>query len=120
MLKEACSYLEEIGTSVFECWLLYRDGDRDSGKSSDGEGGNESDEEEEWIRENIIKKEALLETKSKKTHLVHCPYYPAEKFEWWWLFLVDKKLRRLVVPGLHCTTLVDEQTVRNCFATVCF
>ncbi|VDM43129.1 unnamed protein product [Toxocara canis] len=80
---------------------------------SNDEGGNVSEESdgEEWANENLIKKQNLLERKSNKTHPVHCPYYPGEKFEWWWLFLVDKKLRRLVVPGAHCTTLVDEQTV---------
>uniref|UniRef100_A0A915ACS8 J domain-containing protein n=1 Tax=Parascaris univalens TaxID=6257 RepID=A0A915ACS8_PARUN len=80
---------------------------------SNYEGGNVSDDSdgEDWANENLVKKQSLLERKSNKTHPVHCPYYAGEKFEWWWLFLIDKKLRRLVVPGVHCTTLVDEQTV---------
>uniref|UniRef100_A0A0N5A8A2 J domain-containing protein n=1 Tax=Syphacia muris TaxID=451379 RepID=A0A0N5A8A2_9BILA len=87
-----------------------KEGDKGSCKSSNDD-SSDSEEEYEWVKENIVKKEALLETKSRKTHAVHCPYYPCEKFEWWWLFLIDKKLKRIVLPGVHCTTLVDEQTV---------
>lgn len=84
---------------------------------SNYEGGNVSDDSdgEDWANENLVKKQSLLERRSNKTHPVHCPYYAGEKFEWWWLFLIDKKLRRLVVPGVHCTTLVDEQTVSFSF-----
>lgn len=73
----------------------------------------EESDNEDWANENMVKKESILGSRSKKTHLVHCPYFPGEKFEWWWLLLVDKKLRKLVVPAVHCTTLVNEQTV--CF-----
>ncbi|VDD94742.1 unnamed protein product [Enterobius vermicularis] len=85
--------------------------DKESEKSGNSDVPSDSEEEDEWIRENILKKETLLETRSRKTHLVHCPYYPSEKYEWWWLFLLQKKLKRIVVPGTHCTTLVDEETV---------
>lgn len=90
----------------------FRQLDKESEKSGNSDVPSDSEEEDEWIRENILKKETLLETRSRKTHLVHCPYYPSEKYEWWWLFLLQKKLKRIVVPGTHCTTLVDEETVK--------
>ncbi|KAM3720433.1 Translocation protein [Dirofilaria immitis] len=89
--------------------------ERENSSSSEGMDEDESDNEN-WANENMVKKESLLGNKSKKTHPVHCPYFPGEKFEWWWLLLVDKKLRKLVVPAVHCTTLVDEQTVEIKFA----
>lgn len=95
---------------------LNSDEESVSGDEGAGNGSSDESDGEEWANENLIKKQNLLERKSTKTHVVHCPYYPCEKYEWWWLFLIDKKLRRLVVPGAHCTTLVDEQTVEIKFA----
>ncbi|VDP35033.1 unnamed protein product [Heligmosomoides polygyrus] len=59
-----------------------------------------------------------FDAKSHKTHLVHCPYFPSEKYEWWWLVMTmwDKKQRRLVCPTVACKTLVDEQTVEMRFS----
>ena len=38
----------------------------------------EMDDEEDWMKfQEEAKKENSLETKSKETHLVHCPYFPA-------------------------------------------
>ena len=40
-------------------------------------GGGEIDDEEDWIKfQEEAKKDNLLETKSKETFPVHCPYYP--------------------------------------------
>ncbi|KJH41467.1 DnaJ domain protein [Dictyocaulus viviparus] len=77
---------------------------------------NESDADDDW-NEGSVKK-VTFDAKSHKTHLVHCPYFPSEKFEWWWLVLTmfDKKQRRLVCPIAACKTLVDEQTVELRFS----
>ncbi|PAV81537.1 hypothetical protein WR25_13672 [Diploscapter pachys] len=58
-----------------------------------------------------------FETKSKQTYPVHSPYYPLEKYEWWWILLtyMDKKekVRKLVCPVTPCKTLTDETTVSH-------
>ncbi|CAI4230923.1 unnamed protein product [Auanema sp. JU1783] len=78
-------------------------------ESSRGDGSDV--EEADWEPAN---KKNVFETKSHKTHTVHCPYYPGEKYEWWWvtLSMVDKKYgRRLASQIVSCKTLIDEQTV---------
>ena len=38
---------------------------------------NDEDDDDDWMKfQEEAKKENLLETKSKETHVVHCPYYP--------------------------------------------
>ncbi|VDK69790.1 unnamed protein product [Cylicostephanus goldi] len=76
----------------------------------------ESDYEDDWAEGSS--KKVIFDAKSHKTHMVHCPYFPPEKYEWWWLVLtmLDKKQRRLVCPTISCKTLVDEQTVEMRFS----
>ena len=39
---------------------------------------NNEDDDDDWMKfQEEAKKENMLETKSKETHVVHCPYYPA-------------------------------------------
>jgi translocation protein SEC63 len=76
-----------------------------------------AEEEDLPFDDDIMKKERLLETKSKITHPVHCPYFPMEKYEWWWVYLCDKKRqgdkRRQVLKTspAYVTSLVDEEEI---------
>ncbi|VDN04762.1 unnamed protein product [Thelazia callipaeda] len=106
---------ENEGPSGSEKGDVGEENEKENDSNPERSDAEESDNEN-WANENFVKKESFLESKSKKTHPVHCPYFPGEKFEWWWLLLVDKKLRKLVVPAAHCTTLVTEQTVEIKFA----
>ncbi|KAJ1359040.1 hypothetical protein KIN20_017653 [Parelaphostrongylus tenuis] len=96
-----------------------KDDDDDEGSLSSSESPpklDESDEDDDWNEDSVRK--VTFDAKSHKTHLVHCPYFPPEKFEWWWLILtmLDKKQRRLVCPTVACKTLVDQQTVELRFS----
>ncbi|KRY72227.1 Translocation protein SEC63 -like protein [Trichinella pseudospiralis] len=74
--------------------------------------GDGSEDEEYLLNDPDLKKErAILETKSSITHPVHCPYFCEEKFEWWWIFVCDRKRRLLVAPPIHVTTLVNEEEI---------
>ncbi|KRZ10246.1 Translocation protein SEC63 -like protein [Trichinella zimbabwensis] len=74
--------------------------------------GDGSEDEEYLLNDPDLKKErAILETKSNVTHPVHCPYFCEEKFEWWWIFVCDRKRRLLVAPPIHVTTLVNEEEI---------
>lgn len=88
------------------------------------------DEEDDFLADEMGPKEKILEAKSKVTHLVHCPYYPEvrdssfcrvnrigyhccfqDKYEWWWVYLCDRKNRMLICPPMSVTTLITEEEV---------
>ena len=56
------------------------------------------DEDQEWerLKKGHVKKEKVLEGKSKFSHPVHCPYFSDDKQEYWWLYVCDRKKNRLV------------------------
>ncbi|GMT00018.1 hypothetical protein PENTCL1PPCAC_22192 [Pristionchus entomophagus] len=87
------------------------DDDKDSGEEASGASPNDDSDEDDWVAES---KKPVLEAKSYETHPVHCPFYPGEKYEWWWItlsFSEKKGQRRLIAPVTSCKTLVNEQTV---------
>ncbi|CAJ0560538.1 unnamed protein product, partial [Mesorhabditis spiculigera] len=99
-------------------------GDSESDEESQSSGSEEpaqsggdqddSDVDEDWAKP----PKNIFESKSKETHPVHAPFYPGEKFEWWWLSLTlkdHKQHRRLVAPVTPCKTLVDSQTIEMRF-----
>lgn len=71
----------------------------------------DADDDDLLLDDDFSRREKILEAKSKVTHLVHCPYYPEDKYEWWWVYLCDRKNRQLICPPVRVTTLVDEEEV---------
>ncbi|TKR92659.1 hypothetical protein L596_007271 [Steinernema carpocapsae] len=91
---------------------LGSESEKDVDDSTAAEGGDDDSDEEEWAKhDEVSKKRNALETKSRLTHIVHSPYFPLDKYESWFLYLVEKKNRKLVSPVLACKTLVDEEMV---------
>uniref|UniRef100_A0A8R1HT20 SEC63 domain-containing protein n=1 Tax=Caenorhabditis japonica TaxID=281687 RepID=A0A8R1HT20_CAEJA len=88
------------------------DSENTSQKNGSDNNGNES--ESDW-EDDVAQKKNIFETKSVETHLVHAPFYPVDKYEWWWVTLahVDKKekSRQIMAPPQIVKTLVNEQTV---------
>lgn len=73
-----------------------------------------SDDEEEWDRkfqEKVLKKQKVFESKSRKSHSVHCPYFPDDKQEFWWVYVVDRKRFSLVTAPLLVTSLIDKEEI---------
>lgn len=93
-------------------------GNSESEKEQTGKGGADTDSEWEDDVEN--NKKSIFETKNTQTHTVHAPFYPVEKFEWWWVTVayVDKKekTRQMLTFPQLVKTLVDEQTIDIRFA----
>lgn len=75
---------------------------------------NSDDDEEEWDRkfqERVIKKQKVFESKSRKSYSVHCPYFPDDKQEFWWVYVVDRKRFSLVTAPLLVTGLLDTEEI---------
>lgn len=89
-------------------------GDDEKEENSDAEdSGNNAEDEWETIKDDeLIQPEKLLEVKSKESHIVHCPYYPMEKHEYWWVYIVSKKTNELLTPPQQVTSLKDEEEVQ--------
>ncbi|KAK2154638.1 hypothetical protein LSH36_262g02034 [Paralvinella palmiformis] len=82
--------------------------DSDADNAQDSVPNGEVQDEELWEEmQKDLRRENKLETKSKETHLVHCPYFPAEKFEWWWLYIADRKNLVLMSAPIHICSLKD-------------
>uniref|UniRef100_A0AC34R9V4 J domain-containing protein n=1 Tax=Panagrolaimus sp. JU765 TaxID=591449 RepID=A0AC34R9V4_9BILA len=73
------------------------------------------DEGDHWD-DGMVRKEALLEREPTDNHEVHAPYYPLDKYEWWYLYLLDKKTKQMIALPISCKTLKDSKTVELRFA----
>lgn len=74
---------------------------------------NDDDDEEEWnkCQQKLLKRDKVLETKPKKSHSVHCPYFPDDKQEFWWIYMLDRRRQDLISVPVFLTSLVDEEQV---------
>jgi len=76
-----------------------------------------SDNEDFWDDDDpVVKKEILLDSEPTNHHPVHCPLFPSEKNEWWFLYLTEKKTNRLVSMIVPCKTLDREKEVELRFS----
>lgn len=65
---------------------------------------------EEWEKfQNLHDRDKSLEGKSKVSHTVHCPLFPYEKQEYWWIYISDRTSRTLLTAPYHVTSLVDRE-----------
>ena len=58
------------------------------------------------------KRQKLLEGKSQVSHSVHCPYFPLDKQEYWWVYITDRKNQLLLTSPYHVTSLVEHEEVQ--------
>jgi len=62
--------------------------------------------------DDLIQPEKLLEVKSKESHIVHSPYFPLEKHEYWWVYIVSKKTNELQTPPQQVTCLKEQEEIQ--------
>lgn len=76
------------------------------------------DVDDEWssIKDDMMQPDRLLEVKSKESHIVHCPYYPLEKHEYWWVYIVNKRSNQLLTPPQQVTNLKETEKVQLKFS----
>ncbi|CAL1544944.1 unnamed protein product [Lymnaea stagnalis] len=82
-----------------------------------GKKDNDDDEEDDWDSYKMeSKKENSLDTKKKESHLVHCPYFPGEKQEAWWVYVADRKSHLLITAPVHVCSLKTEEEIQLKFS----
>lgn len=95
--------------------------DESAGSADEGSVADDSDiegrpddegEEDRWQRfQDEHKKDNPLEAKSKETHIVHCPHFPVDKHEWWWIYVADKKSHMLISAPVQICSLKESEEV---------
>lgn len=104
------------------------DDEKDSGKSDNEsedqkkvtnnakrapENSNDDDDDDwEKFQTGINKRDRVLEGRSKQSHSVHCPYFPEDKQEYWWVYVSDRKSRTLLTAPYQVTELVDYDEIQ--------
>ncbi|KAF8771928.1 translocation protein SEC63 homolog [Argiope bruennichi] len=85
--------------------------DRDHDSRKDNKHEKEEDEEWEKFQAKVSKRDKILEGKSRKSHPVHCPFFPDEKEEFWFVYLCDRKRHSLITAPYLVTNLVSKEEV---------
>ncbi|XP_046392377.1 translocation protein SEC63 homolog [Ischnura elegans] len=88
--------------------------DRSDSEDEKKDKNSSIDDDTEWekFQSRLAKKEKVLEGISKKSHSVHCPFFPDDKQEYWWVYICDRKSHTLLTAPCHITALVDHDEVQ--------
>ena len=73
----------------------------------------DDDDNDDWeidINTDVSKKE-IFQTISKISHSVHCPYFPEDKQEHWWIYISRKKPPSLITMPYFMTNLVEKEDI---------
>ncbi|CAH2020153.1 unnamed protein product, partial [Acanthoscelides obtectus] len=88
------------------------DVEEDKSSDEDDRKSNPEDDDQEWEKfQKIHEREKSLEGKSKSSHPVHCPYFPHDKQEYWWVYICDRRSRTLLTHPYHVTSLVEKEAI---------
>ncbi|CAO3597488.1 unnamed protein product [Absidia cylindrospora] len=97
--------------------LKLKNGQVDSVETQVGSNDDhESEDEDEFDEQGNTKVKKDDDDSSIKLPMAHTPYYANEKKPYWWIFLGDPKVNRILVPPRKVTDIVDEKTIRVPFA----
>ncbi|KAI8140677.1 Sec63 Brl domain-containing protein [Fennellomyces sp. T-0311] len=73
------------------------------------------DSDDEDLLDDVTGKTKEIDQENGTLPLAHTPYYPGEKKPYWWVFLGDPKVNRILVPPKKVTDITGEQTVQITF-----
>ncbi|KAL5010504.1 hypothetical protein ScPMuIL_012809 [Solemya velum] len=78
---------------------------------------NDDNDDDAWSKyQEESKKENMLETKARESHPVHCPYFPEDKQECWWLYVADRKNHMLISAPVNISSLKREEEIQLKFS----
>eukprot|EP00731_Ephydatia_muelleri_P031897 Em0023g404a len=69
---------------------------------------DEDVDEDDW---RPTTKQKKLDQQDKKSHPVHAPFFPEDKQELWWLYVADKKKRKMISPPQRVSGLKDDYSL---------
>ncbi|XP_011506359.1 PREDICTED: translocation protein SEC63 homolog [Ceratosolen solmsi marchali] len=78
-------------------------------KQQESEVGEDDDTEWNKFQQRLSKRDRLLDGRSNYSHLVHSPYFPDVKQEYWWIYICDRKSLTLLTAPIHVTSLIDTE-----------
>lgn len=90
------------------------DNENEEASQQDSSKQQRDDDDKEWeeLQASFKKKEkAAFESIDKRTHTVFTPAFPVEKYEWWWVYMADRKNHSLLTAPVLICNLRDEQEV---------
>lgn len=87
---------------------------KEKNEDSNNKSEESSDDDDDWekYQTGLNKRDKVLEGRSKQSHSVHCPRFPEDKQEFWWIYISDRKSRTLLTSPYHITELVDQEQVQ--------
>ena len=88
---------------------------KEDGEETKGNISSKSNEEYFEKFQQIQKKKESLETREKISHQVYCPHFPEVKQEYWWLYVSDRKQRKVISAPVQICTLKDTEEVTASF-----
>ncbi|XP_066991282.1 translocation protein SEC63 homolog [Anabrus simplex] len=90
------------------------DEDDEQNSTGDKKYSSVEDDDTEWekFQSRLSKREKVLEGRSKQSHSVHCPFFPEDKQEYWWVYISDRKSHTLLTSPYHVTALVEEEEIQ--------
>ena len=85
----------------------------DKSAANDSSEPEKDDDQLERLQSDVaLRRQRLLEGKSQVSHSVHCPLFPQDKQEYWWLYISDRKQQILLTTPYHVTNLVEHDEVQ--------
>jgi len=81
----------------------------DDDDDDDADVSEDEDDWEQFQQESQKERVQSLETKTRKSHVVYCPYFPAKKQEAWWCYVADTKRQSLISAPFTVTSLESDE-----------
>lgn len=91
------------------------EGDESEDQEAEEKSGSEPENDDQLSKlQNDVaaRRQRLLEGKSQISHSVHCPYFPLDKQEYWWVYITDRKNQLLLTAPYYVTNLVEHEEVQ--------
>ena len=95
--------------------VVSKEEEEEAEKSANNDSSEPEKDDDDLVKlqsDVALRRQRLLEGKSQISHSVHCPYFPADKQEYWWVYISDRKQQVLLTAPYHVTNLVEHEEIQ--------